>query len=89
MYKFRWFAHNVEHVGEHGVEPTEAEFVVNHPARGFPRREADNKYRVWGQAMDGRYLQVVYIFDPPGIVYVIHARPLSNREIRQVRRRSK
>ena len=40
-----------------------------------------------GQADGGRYLQVVYIFDPEDVVYVIHARPLTAREKRRFRRR--
>ena len=89
MYEFRWNSHNIGHIGEHGVEPADAEFVVNQPARGFPRREAEGKFRVWGQAMHGRFLQVLYIFDPPGVVYVIHARPLTEGEKRRTRQRSK
>jgi len=86
MYEFRWNARNVDHIGEHGVRRTDAEFAVNHAARGFPRRETDEKYRVWGRATDGRYLQVVYVFDPPGMVYVIHARPLTDAERRRLKR---
>jgi uncharacterized DUF497 family protein len=88
MYEFRWNAWNVDHIAEHGVRRTEAEFVVSHPGRGFPRREAEQKFRVWGRAADGRYLQVVYIFDPPGVIYVIHARPLTDTEKRLLRRRN-
>jgi uncharacterized DUF497 family protein len=88
MHEFRWNGRNVEHMGEHGVNWTEAEFVVNHPARGFPRREAERKFRVWGRTIDGRYLQVVYVFDPPGVIYVIHARPLTDREKRRLRQRN-
>jgi uncharacterized DUF497 family protein len=86
MHEFRWNSHNLDHIDEHGVESADAEFVVNHPARGFPRREADNKFRVWGQTIDGTYLQVVYIFDPPGVVYVIHSRPLTDGEKHRLRR---
>jgi uncharacterized DUF497 family protein len=84
--EFRWNGHNEDHIAEHGVTPEEAEFVVNQPARGFPRREEQSKYRVWGQSGSGRYLQVVYIFSPPGVVYVIHARDLDHDEKRRLRR---
>jgi uncharacterized DUF497 family protein len=89
MYEFRWNDRNVDHIGEHGVKQAEAEFVVNHPAKGFPRREADEKFRAWGQTIDGRYLQVVYIFDPPDVVYVIHARPLTDAEKHRLRQGKK
>jgi uncharacterized DUF497 family protein len=86
MYEFRWNVRNLDHIGEHGVRQADAEMVVNHPARGFPRREAEWKYRVWGRTSDGRYLQVVYVFDPPGVIYVIHARPLTDAEKRRLKR---
>lgn len=84
---FRWNDHNEDHIAKHGVTPQEAEFVVEHPARGFPRREANGKYRAWGQSGSGRYLQVIYVFSPPGVVYVIHARDLGDDEKRRLRRR--
>jgi len=87
MCEFRWNTWNVEHIAEHGVESRHAEFVVNHPERGFPRREGKHKFRVWGQDMNGRYVQVIYIFDPPEVVYVIHARPLTDAEKRHLRKR--
>jgi hypothetical protein len=89
VYEFRWNIQNIGHIGEHFVDPPEAEYVVNHPAAGFPRREADAKFRAWGQTSAGRYLQVVYVFDPPDVVYVIHARSLTEREKRLLRRRRK
>jgi hypothetical protein len=33
--------------------------------------------------------QVVYVIDPDGTVYVIHARPLTDREKRRYRRRKR
>ena len=71
----------------HGVTPAEAEFVVEHPERGFPEDAGDEKLRVRGQSLEGRYLQVVYLLDSTGVVYVIHARDLTDREKRNLRRR--
>jgi uncharacterized DUF497 family protein len=73
----------------HGVKPEEAEYVVEHPGSGFPRAEDNNKYRVWGQTLVGRYLQVIYIFSPANVIYVIHARDLNDQEKRRFRRRRK
>lgn len=87
MYEFRWNLWNVEHIGTHGVLPAQAEFVVNYPDRGYPQRGHEGKYLARGQDPSGRYLQVIYIFDPPGVVYVIHARPLEEIEKRRLRRR--
>lgn len=38
MYEFRWNVWNIQHIGEHGVDPQAAEFVVNH-ARALTARE--------------------------------------------------
>ena len=87
--RFRWNEWNVSHVGGHGVTPEEAEHVVTRARRPWPRREGDGKYRVRGRTMAGEWLQVIYIFSPPGTAYVIHARPLTDREKEQERRRSR
>ena len=85
-YRFRWNAWNVEHVGKHGVAPAEAEHVVDHATRPYPRYEGHGKYVVRGRAQYGRYVQIIYIFDPEDEVFVIHARPLTDNEKRQLRR---
>lgn len=86
-YDFRWNQWNVQHIASHGVEPQEAQYVVEHPARGFPRNEGDGKYRVWGRTSHGRYLQVIYIFSPRDTVYIIHSRDLTVLEKRRLRRK--
>lgn len=48
----------------------------------------DERYLVWGPAGGGRLLQVVFILDPDSI-FVIHARPLTERERSRYRRRVK
>jgi len=89
LYDFRWNQWNEDHIAGHGVGPGETQYVVEHPARGFPRYDGDGKYRAWGQTTAGRYLQVVYIFAPPGVVYVIHARGLTESEKRRLRRQGR
>ena len=86
-YEFRWNEWNVRHIGQHGVVPGEAEYVVNRARAPFPRDIGNDKFLVRGQSDSGRWLQVIYIFDPPGVVYVIHARPLRDVEKRATRRR--
>ena len=49
----------------------------------------DDKWLVWARGHGDRLLQVVFILDADGTVYVIHARPLTEREKRQYRRRVK
>ena len=42
-----------------------------------------------GILISGRPLQVVFVLDEDETIYVIHARPLSKREKRRLRRREK
>ena len=48
-YEFRWNRWNEEHVGKHGIELADEEYVVRHPDRGFPRNIEDDKVLVQGQ----------------------------------------
>ena len=89
IYDFRWNDWNEDHIARHGVRSDEAEYVVEHPARGFPRSDGSRKYRAWGQTTTGRYLQVIYIFSPPGVVYVIHSRDLTEPEKHRLRRQGR
>jgi len=81
--RFRWNEWNVDHIGEHGVKPVEAEAVVE---AGERRRIGEEEYKAIGRGNGGRWIQVIYIFDPPGVVYVIHARPLTAIEKHRARR---
>lgn len=84
MAEFRWNEWNLAHIGRHAVRPEEAEWVVNR----YPASDGgEDKYKTWGQTAVGRYLQVVFVLDPAGMVYVIHARDLTDREKRRFRRR--
>lgn len=87
--KFRWNEWNTEHIGDHGVRSEEAEYVVRDARAPFPEARDDDKWRVWGQSADGRFLQVVFVMDPDETIYVIHARPLTDKEKKQFRRRRK
>ncbi len=84
---FRWNEWNVNHVQKHGVDPDEAEQVVRQARQPYPLWYAEGKWGVWGPGRGGRLLQVVYVLDDDGTVYVIHARPLNEREKQRYRRR--
>jgi uncharacterized protein len=83
-YEFRWNWWNVEHIARHGIARIEAEFVVN---RGRAEVIGSGKFIVRGQTDAGRFIQVVYIFSPKDVIFVIHARPMTDREKRRFRRR--
>src|SRR3954447_17355269 len=61
MLIFLWDEVNAEHIGAHGVLPEEAEHVVRHAKSLYPEKIGEGKRRVWGQARDGKYLQVVFV----------------------------
>ena len=85
---FRWNAWNVAHVARHGIAPEEAEYAVTQARRPYPSYEGDGRWLVRGQGARGRFIQVVYVIDADGdSLYVIHARPLNDREKRNLRRR--
>jgi uncharacterized DUF497 family protein len=83
---FRWIEWTIEKVTSHGVWPSEADEVVAGARRPYPRRAQDGRWLVSGPTKQGRLLQVVYLIDPNGTAFVIHARPLTDREKRQLRR---
>ena len=58
---FSWDEANVEHIGTHGVTPTEAEHVVRHAEPPYPRSIGDDRFIVWGRTEAGRLLQVVFV----------------------------
>jgi uncharacterized protein len=86
---FRWNDWNIDHIAKYGVSPEEAETVIRTARRPFPRKIEDDKWLVWGQRRAGRFLQVIFVLDPDEAVFVIHARPLTDREKRHFRRRKK
>lgn len=84
---FRWNDWNLDHVPRHGVTPEEAEGLVRNARHPFPQYCGDGRWTVWGQGSSGRFLQAVFLIDEDGTSYIIHARPLSEREKRRMRRR--
>jgi hypothetical protein len=86
MARFLWIPWNVEHITGHGVTREEAEWVLAHPAPGYPRKHRGG-YVVWGQTRSGRWLQVAFARERVGgeaRVFVFHARPLTPNEKRRL-----
>ena len=87
--KFKWIDYNVEHIDAHGVDPDEAEAVVEEATSPWPRKQADGKWLVVGRGRGGRWLQVAYVLEDDGTVFVIHARELEENEKKQQRRKKR
>lgn len=84
--EFRWIEWNIAKVMDHGVTREEAERVIEGATDPYPLHREDDKFLVWGAASGGRLLQVVFLLDEDDVVFVIHARPLTEREKRRRRR---
>ena len=80
--EFRWNEWNLEHATKHGCTIPEIESVVRNADRGWPRKGAEGKYTVEGRGQGGRKARVIYVIDPEGTLYVIHAMPLTTRRRR-------
>jgi uncharacterized DUF497 family protein len=86
-YDFRWIAWNVGKVEGHGLSVGEVEYVVNDARRPYPKPMGNEKWLVIGPTPAGRAIQVIYLVDHDGAIFVIHARPLTPKERRRHRRR--
>jgi uncharacterized DUF497 family protein len=86
---FRWNEWNTEHVAQHGIEAEAAEHVVEEAKAPYPRRIGEDKLLVWGPDPAGEPLQVIFVLDEDGSAYVLHARPLTEREKRRYRRQGR
>jgi uncharacterized DUF497 family protein len=86
VHEFRWNEWNLEHVTRHGVSPAEAERIVDNPSCGWPRRIGGEKVMIQGRGQGGRIVQVIYLVDNDGSIFIIHAMPLTTRRRRGRRR---
>ena len=68
-----WNAWNVEHIAKHSVTRDEAERVVRNARKH--RRHRKGSWIVYGRGNSERKVEVVYVKDPDGTFYVIHAMP--------------
>jgi uncharacterized DUF497 family protein len=85
--EFRWNEWNLEHATKHGVAVEEVEALIEGMKAPYPEGRGDGKWIVKGRGAGGRFIQAVYAMDDDGTIFVIHARPLTDAEKRQYRRR--
>jgi uncharacterized protein len=82
-YHFWWDENNIEHIANHGVEPYEAEQVLDNQPHTI--KAGADRYTAYGQADSGRYLLVVFAIKSNNRIRVITARDLTPAEKRRVR----
>ena len=79
MKDFRWNAWNLANATKHGCSVAEIQSVVWNGGRGYPRKCGGGKLVTVGRGQAGRIVEVIFVKDPDGTLYVIHAMPLSTR----------
>jgi hypothetical protein len=87
MAGFRWNDWNLQSATKHGCKVGEIESVVRRELRRMAVTDAgDGAFRVEGRGTGGRFIEVIYLIDPPDAsamydqtLYVIHAMPLTTR----------
>ena len=84
-YRFWWDDHNIEHIANHGVEPYEAEEVIDDDP--FIAKAGQGKYVAYGQTDAGRYLLVVFAPKSEQRLRVITARDMTTGEKKRFKRR--
>ena len=87
LLEFRWIPWNVGKVEGHGLSVSDVEFAVNHARRPYPKPIGNEKWLVVAPTRGGRIIQVIYVVDEEDeSLFVIHARPLTDKERRRRRR---
>jgi uncharacterized DUF497 family protein len=83
--KLEWDDDRIEHIARHQVEPDEVWEVCQDPFH-LAHREGRNRYRVYGQTTEGRYLFVVLERIEGGRYKPITARDMTTTEKRNYRK---
>jgi len=84
---FEWDQRNEEHIGEHGIAIFEVEESMLYRKPLYVRGR-EGKYVCYGITEEGRYLFVVFVFKPTGLVRVITARDMTRKDKRFYKRES-
>src|SRR4051794_36363665 len=68
--EFRWIEWNQAKVATHGVTPDEAMEAVRTARSPYPEKSFDGRWLVLGQTAAGRFIQVAFLVDEDGTVFV-------------------
>ncbi len=83
--KLKWDTCRVQHIARHGIEPEEVWEVCEDP-RHLAHREGRNRYRLYGQTVDGRYVFVVLESFKGSVYEPVTARDMTAGEKRNFRK---
>lgn len=87
QFRFWWDELNIDHIADHGVEPYEAEEVLDDDP--LILRAGKGKYAAYGQTDGGRYLLVVFAEKSDDRLRVITARDLTVAEKKRLKQKRK
>ena len=80
-----WDDYRIEHIAQHNVGPDEV-WEVCEDSWHLAHREGRNRYRLYGQTVEGRYLFIVLEHVEGTIYNPITAREMTDAEKRNFRR---
>ena len=83
--RLEWDNYRIEHIARHAVEPDEV-WEVCEDLLHLARRQGRNRYRLYGQTTNGRYLFVVLEHTRDTVYKPITARDMTDREKQNFRR---
>ena len=83
--KLDWDDYRIGHIAQHGVQPEEV-WEVCEDLLHLARRQGHNRYRLYGQTAEGRYLFVVLEHVEGTIFKPITARNMTEGEKQNFRR---
>jgi hypothetical protein len=79
---FEWIEWNLDHATKHGCLIWEIEHVVLNASRPWPKNKGKGKFEVEGRGQGERVIRVLFLVEPDGRAFVIHAMPLTTRRRR-------
>ncbi len=80
-----WDDYRIKHINRHNVEPHEVWEVCEYPLH-LAHREGRNRYRLYGQTVEGRYLFIVLEQVEKMVYKPITARNMTDNEKQNYRR---
>ena len=83
--RLEWDDYRIEHIAQHNVDPYEVWEVCEDPLH-LARRQGRNRYRLYGQTVEGRYLFIVLEKVEDTVYKPITARDMTANEKRNYRR---
>lgn len=83
--RLEWDDYRIEHIAEHDIEPHEVSEVCE-DSRHLAHREGRNRYRLYGQTRQGRYLFVILEQVETAVYKPITARDMTDNERRNYRK---